>query len=135
MGVEPEYFPFMGIALMETLREMLDEQTFTPDVEKSWSLVYNVLAGEMCCGMQSDKIVLHSWSQLKKIPGYKEQTGLLLFHHLFTRYPESKLLFGFPGEFIVTMQNLKSSTKFRMHADYFILMFEKALHMVEAKTL
>lgn len=120
---------------METLRVMLGKSHFTYDIEKSFVVVYNVLAAEICNGMHSDHIVHESWKKVKSIPYYKEKTGLLLFKHLFDECPETKLLFGFPRDFDTDLESLKSSMKFRMHAEYFILMFDKALSMVEANTL
>ena len=125
----------MGAALINALREMLGPKDFSSSLKESWTLVYNVFAGHMCHGMHSDSLVLESWAKVKKMPYYKEKVGLLLFQHLFRHCPETKALFGFPSDCSTDTESLKSSMKFRLHAEYFILMFDKALQMVEEKKL
>ena len=44
-GVKPEYFPAMGIALVEALREV--DKEFTKEIEISWREVYNAISLDM----------------------------------------------------------------------------------------
>ena len=105
---------------METLRELLGAQKFTIAVHRSWVMVYNVLAGEMCHGMNSDKIVLETWAKVKTLPYYKKKAGLLLFHHLFQNCPQSKTLFGIPEDYNTDdPETLSSNHKLRMHSGRF----------------
>lgn len=50
-GVRPEYFPFMGEALMETLVECLPKK-MTDEVQASWRETYSVLSEDMIRGMK-----------------------------------------------------------------------------------
>lgn len=45
-GVKPEYFPKMGVALVETLAELLGDR-FTEPVRAAWIVTYNALSGDM----------------------------------------------------------------------------------------
>ena len=132
MGVKEEMFPVMGEALIATMKEVLAEN-FTPDVEAAYKEVYNALATGIVKSMNSEKLVLDSWSNLKKIPNYDEKAGVLLFQSLFRKSPEAKTLFGFPIDMDVESETLLKSRRFTMHAKYFIEMLDKALSMVEAK--
>jgi len=135
MGVEHAWFSCMGEALVQTLQELLGRMIFTPPRHRSWLLVYNVLAAEMCVGMDTDKIVFATWAQVKSVPYYKEKMGLLIFQALFKKYPDTKELFGLPIDLATDAESLKASVHFRMHAEYFVLMLDKALAMVESKSM
>ena len=43
--VKPEYFPPMGIALLESLQEV--DKEFTLDIQKSWRVVYTAISADM----------------------------------------------------------------------------------------
>lgn len=131
LGVQAEFFPYMGEALIETLRECLGND-FSKEAEHHWKSVYAALADSICDSMNSEQRVLNSWAQLKKIPNYDEKAGTLLFHRLFTMCPETKTLFGFPAD--MDMEHT-SSRRFKIHAKYFIEMLDKALGMVESKQM
>lgn len=45
-GVKPEYFPKMGIALIETLAELLGD-SWTEAVKEAWIETYDALSGDM----------------------------------------------------------------------------------------
>jgi hemoglobin-like flavoprotein len=90
----------------------------------------------MIAAMQTDQaIVLDSWAKLKTVPDYDGKAGVLLFQHLFRRCPEAKTLFGFPIDLDVESDSMISSRRFATHAKYFIEMLDRALSMLEAKSL
>lgn len=134
MGVTADMFPYMGEALLATLRETLSTD-FTPAVEAAWKQVYQVLADGIVSSMNTEKAVLDSWATLKKIPNYDEKAGVLLFQHFFRKCPEAKTLFGFPIDMNVESDAMLESRRFRMHAKYFVEMLDKALSFVEAKSV
>jgi len=45
-GVKPEYFPKMGVALVETLEELLGD-SWTNPVKEAWVETYEALSGDM----------------------------------------------------------------------------------------
>jgi hemoglobin-like flavoprotein len=131
MGVREAYFPFMGQALIETLRETLGEGTFTPETEQSWHLVYGGLSTAMVQSMNSEASVLSSWAELKTVADYDKVAGTKLFQYLFRKCPEAKALFGFPLDLDTDSDIMMKSRRFQMHAKHFIDMLDKALAMVE----
>ena len=135
MGVHENWFPAMGQALIETLRECLGEGTFNPEIEKCWTEVYTALSGEMIRSMSSEQAVLDSWAKLKTIDDYDAIAGTKLFQHLFRKCPETKTLFGFPIDLDMDSDAMMKSRRFQTHAKYFVEMLDKALGMVEAKQL
>lgn len=135
MGVHENWFPAMGESLIETLRECLGEEVFTPEIEGSWKQVYNGLSGEMILSMNSEQSVLDSWAKLKTINDYDIIAGTKLFRELFRKCPETKILFGFPVDLDMDSDMMMKSRRFQTHAKYFIEMLDKALCMVEAKQL
>jgi hemoglobin-like flavoprotein len=135
MGVREAYFPFMGQALIETLRETLGETSFTPEVEESWHIVYEGLSTAMVQSMNSEASVLTSWAKLKTVPEYDKVAGTKLFQYLFRKCPEAKALFGFPLDLDTDCDIMMKSRRFQMHAKYFIEMLDKALAMVETKQM
>ena len=46
-GVRPEYFPSMGRALIESVKEILGPDEFTDDVKSDWVEVYGALSYDM----------------------------------------------------------------------------------------
>jgi len=46
-GVEPEYFPSMGRALIHSIQDTLGEKHFTPEIKDSWVEVYGALSYDM----------------------------------------------------------------------------------------
>ncbi|CAB9528302.1 Leghemoglobin Lb120 [Seminavis robusta] len=135
MGVKESYFPFMGEALIETLRETLGASTFTPEIEASWKAVYDGLSTAMIKAMHSEASVLNSWAKLKSMDDYDTLAGTKLFQYLFRKCPEAKTLFGFPIDLDTDSEMMKKSRRFQMHARYFIEMLDRALGMVEAKEM
>ena len=135
MGVREAYFPFMGEALIETLRETLGNSFFTPEVEQSWHLVYGGLSTAMIQAMNSEAAVLNSWAKLKTVPEYDKIAGTKLFQFLFRKCPEAKTLFGFPLDLDMDSEVMMKSRRFQMHAKHFIDMLDKAIGMVEAKQI
>jgi len=73
--------------------------------------------------------VIDSWEDIRRIPNYEEQTGVLLFQKLFELEPESKVIFGFQRDANVN-EELSKSARFVKHARYFIQMIDKALGML-----
>lgn len=134
MGVQESYFPFMGEALMEMLHEILGD-SFTPETDHAWKIVYKALSENMIKTMNTEKAVLDSWATLKKIENYEEVAGGILFQKLFQKCPETKTLFGFPLELDTDSDTILQSRRFKMHSKYFISMLDKALGMVEAKQM
>ncbi|CAB9521805.1 Leghemoglobin Lb120 [Seminavis robusta] len=134
LGVQERFFPFMGDALILTLREVLGTE-FTPDIESHWKEVYHALSTNIVKSMNSEKSVLDSWASLKETEDYEERSGSLLFRKLFALCPETKTLFGFPLDLDTESEVLLKSRRFRMHSKYFIEMLDKALGMVEAKQM
>ena len=134
MGVKEEWFPFMGESLIEALREVLST-SFTPDIEAAFKQVYNGLSGGIVESMNTEKVVLDSWAKLKTIKNYEEKAGVTLFQSFFQKCPEAKQLFGFPADLDVDSEALLTSRRFTMHAKYFIEMLDKALSMVETKSV
>mmetsp|Transcript_89534 Transcript_89534/g.280212 ORF Transcript_89534/g.280212 Transcript_89534/m.280212 type:complete len:198 (-) Transcript_89534:162-755(-) len=49
-GVREEHFTLLGKALMHTLREVLGEEDFPPEVERAWSTVYGFVSATMLGG-------------------------------------------------------------------------------------
>jgi hypothetical protein len=78
MGVKAEFFPLMGEALIQMMRDCLRDK-FTPDIEAAWKEVYAALSGEMIKAMNDDITVINSWNQLKKVDNYEETAGVILF--------------------------------------------------------
>lgn len=87
LGVKESFFPFMGEALVETLREVLGSK-FIPELEHSWNEVYQVLSSAMIRAMNNEQAVLRSWGKLKRVPNYQEVAGTLLFK----RYADARHL-------------------------------------------
>jgi hemoglobin-like flavoprotein len=135
MGVRESYFPFMGEALIATLRDVLGASGFTPEIEESWNVVYAGLSTAMVKAMNSEASVLESWATLKKMNDYETVAGVKLFQYLFRKCPEAKSLFGFPIDLDMDSEVMLKSRRFKMHAKYFIEMLDKALGMVEAKQM
>lgn len=54
IGVPIDSFPVMGESLIETLRENLGKR-FTPEIERSWWIVYNALSAEIVEAMKAEK--------------------------------------------------------------------------------
>ena len=50
-GALPEHFPAVGASLLATLRHFAGEETWTPEVEESWTAVYAVVADTMVQAM------------------------------------------------------------------------------------
>ena len=46
-GVKPQFFPFMGEALIEALEDTLGKETWTDEVEAAWTTVYDELSHDM----------------------------------------------------------------------------------------
>lgn len=134
LGVQEQYFPFMGEALLEMLHEILGN-SFTPDIENAWKNVYAALSESMVASMNTEKTVLYSWSALKKHDNYEEKAGGILFQQLFRRCPETKTLFGFPLDMDTDSSSILQSRRFKIHSMYFIEMLDKALGMAEAKQM
>ena len=78
LGVKESFFPFMGEALIETMRAILGPK-FIPELEQSWKEVYNVLSTAMIRAMNNEQEVLRSWGKLKKVENYEEVAGTLIF--------------------------------------------------------
>ena len=133
-GVKADFFPFMGDALIATLKETLGEQ-FTPETEKSWLKVYAALSDKMVEAMSTHQAVLDSWSMLKTVRNYDSKAGVLLFQAFFRKCPRAKPLFGFPLDMDVESENMINSRRFIMHSRYFIEMLDRALSMVEANSM
>ena len=134
LGVKEDFFPIMGVALMEALEEMLGDK-LTKDMKDGWAIVYDALSSEMIRSMNTDKAVIFSWNKLKQMENYQEVAGVILFRRLFEVCPESKVLFGFRIDLDTTSDGILSSRRFLTHAAYFIEMLDKALSMVEAKEI
>ena len=134
LGVHEQYFPFMGHALLNMLREMLGN-LFTPETEQAWNTVYAALSGAMVESMNTEQRVLDSWAKLKKVENYQEVAGGILFHKLFSTCPETKALFGFPIDLDMDSDSLLKSRRFQIHSKYFIEMLDKALGLIEAKQM
>jgi Globin len=47
MGVKPQFFPALGVALIELLGESLPKDIFTDDVKAAWVEVYTALSSDM----------------------------------------------------------------------------------------
>jgi hemoglobin-like flavoprotein len=45
-GVKPEYYPMVGQALLETLKEILGKD-WTPEIEATWTAAYQVITQTM----------------------------------------------------------------------------------------
>ncbi|CAB9516967.1 Leghemoglobin Lb120 [Seminavis robusta] len=134
MGVKAEFFPLMGEALIQMMKDCLREK-FTPDIEKAWGIVYAALSGEMVKAMNDDITVINSWNQLKKLENYEEVAGTILFRRLFQKCPETKTLFGFPVDMDTECSKLMESRRFKIHSKHFVEMLDKALFMLEVKRL
>ena len=50
-GVNKEYFEYMGIALLETVQELLSE-TFTTEQKLSWEQCWKVMINAMLQGLE-----------------------------------------------------------------------------------
>lgn len=133
LGVKESFFPMMGESLVLMLKEMLGTE-FGPEVEMAWQEVYHALSSEMIKAMNSEKTVLISWSKLKKVKNYQVVAGTMLFQQLFKNCPEAKTLFGYPLDMAIDAQLLKNN-RFQAHAAYFMDMLDKALTMIETKSL
>jgi len=134
LGVEENMLVVMGDALIESMTEMLGQRRFTPDMQKSFLSVYNVLAAEIMHGMSTDKIVASSWAKLKLIDEYRSKAGLILFQHMFKNCPDTKAVFGFPLDIDIDAETLQKSVQFRRHSAFLILMFDRALNNTEASS-
>ncbi|CAB9520150.1 symbiotic hemoglobin [Seminavis robusta] len=135
IGVHPQYFPFMEEALLETLQECLGSNSFTPELEHNWKLVYAVLSGNIIKAMNGEQLVLESWAKLSKMENYEEEAGKLLFQEMFRQCPESKTLFGFPIDMDIDSDAILRSRRFKTHSKYFIEMLDRALKMVKAQEM
>lgn len=78
IGVKEEYYPYMGEALIRTLKNILGDK-LTPEAIDAWRVVYDVLCGEMVKASNYDKAVLISWNKLKEIEDYPTKAGTQLF--------------------------------------------------------
>jgi class 3 adenylate cyclase/hemoglobin-like flavoprotein len=134
LGVKEDFFPIMGVALIEALKVMLGSK-WNENMLESWGIVYEALSSEMIKSMNNDKAVIASWNRLKQIENYQEVAGTILFSKLFQECPEAKVLFGFPADMDVNSEQMLTSTRFKTHAAYFIEMLDRALQMVEAKEI
>ena len=134
LGVHEDFFPYMGLSLMATLKECLGNE-FTPASEHAWKEIYYALSTNIVKAMNSEKLVLESWTLLKTKENYEERAGSLLFQKLFTLCPETKTLFGFPIDLDMDSQIMLNGRRFRTHSKHFIAMLDRALGMVEAKQM
>jgi hemoglobin-like flavoprotein len=134
MAVDESMFTVMGKSLIETMRGMIGHRKFSNAMEKSWEVVFNVLAAEMIHGMNTDKIVLSTWAKLKTVEEWQQKAGLILYQHMFEHCPETKAVFGFSVDLDIDTEALKSNPAFRMHSEYFMMMVDKAMGMMEAQT-
>lgn len=73
--------------------------------------------------------VIDSWEEIRRLPNYEENTGVMLFSKLFELEPEAKAIFGFRKTTDVNAE-LAKSPRFTKHAKYFIQMIDKALGML-----
>jgi hemoglobin-like flavoprotein len=78
MGVKAEFFPLMGEAMIQMMRDCLRDG-FSPTIEAAWKEVFAALSGEMINAMNDDITVINSWNQLKKLDNYEEEAGVILF--------------------------------------------------------
>jgi len=49
-GTKPEHYPLVGAALLKTLRTKLGEKAWTPELEREWTRVYQLMADTMIAG-------------------------------------------------------------------------------------
>ena len=129
-GVKEDFFPPMGTALIQVLKELLN---INDEVEASWVEVYTALSGQMIKAMNEERTVLRTWHKVKRIPNYQEEVGVVLFQKLFEDCPDTKALFGFALNVDVNSAAVLESKRFRTHAAYFVDMLDKALAMIEAQ--
>jgi len=61
--------------------------------------------------------VIDSWEEIRRLPNYEEQTGVLLFEKLFELEPDAKIIFGFDKNADVKKELLKAP-RFIKHAKY-----------------
>jgi len=135
MGVDEDMFTMMGKSLIEAMRQMLGPKKFTLELEKNWELVFNVLAAEMMSGMNTDKIVISTWAKLKTLDEWQAKAGLLLYQHMFEHCPETKVVFGFDIDMEIDTATLEANPTFKIHSEYFMMMMDKAMGMMEAQSL
>eukprot|EP00339_Tiarina_fusa_P021707 CAMPEP_0117047462 /NCGR_PEP_ID=MMETSP0472-20121206/32804_1 /TAXON_ID=693140 ORGANISM="Tiarina fusus, Strain LIS" /NCGR_SAMPLE_ID=MMETSP0472 /ASSEMBLY_ACC=CAM_ASM_000603 /LENGTH=651 /DNA_ID=CAMNT_0004760179 /DNA_START=106 /DNA_END=2061 /DNA_ORIENTATION=- len=131
-GVKPEFFPFMT----ESLLLMLKETIGNPH-EDAWNDVFEFLINNMTEGYQhiqkgamADKYkgkCIQVWKRLSEIQKYKENGGVILFQHLFSKCPETKVLFGFPVDIDPYSETLLQSKRFSIHASFLMEMMEKTV--------
>ena len=50
LGVTASMYPPLGLALVDTLRDLLGKQCFTPAVQIAWMEVYNAISADMILG-------------------------------------------------------------------------------------
>lgn len=46
-GVKPSFFPYMGVAIIDSLHELLGDSIWNVEVEKAWTVVYEELSHEI----------------------------------------------------------------------------------------
>jgi len=74
--------------------------------------------------------VIESWEDLRRIPDYDVVAGTTLFGHLFEKYPNAKLLFGFPIDMDPSCETLQKSRRFINHAKYMIEMLDRSVGLL-----
>jgi methyl-accepting chemotaxis protein len=53
-NVAPEHYPLVGIALIETFQQHLQDQ-FTPPIQQSWLEAYGIISDQMILGAEQAK--------------------------------------------------------------------------------
>jgi hemoglobin-like flavoprotein len=53
MGVKPQFFPALGMALISVLEENLPAENFNEATKAAWIDVYNALSGDMIKSIRS----------------------------------------------------------------------------------
>jgi hemoglobin-like flavoprotein len=51
-GVQPEYFPTMGNALIQAVKDVLGDEHFTTEIKDSWVEVYDAMSYDMIRGQK-----------------------------------------------------------------------------------
>lgn len=135
-GVSPQYFNHMTDSIVHMLTDQIGSDFSYAD-KVAWEKVLGALIGDMVKGQRrlvkglaakNKSTVIKSWRNLMQMPNYEERAGVLLFKHLFTDLPQSKVLFGFPID--MELDAMSNSKRFLMHAGFLVGMIEKALNML-----